>query len=142
MTDVRWKHHHPIYGVWNAMKTRCNNVLRESAHRYIGRGISYCPRWESFENFCHDMLPTWKQGLILDRRDNDGDYTPDNCRWVTPTESSRNRRSNKLTFEDALEIRRLYATGYHTQRSLAKMFGTSQTNIHYTLHFKQWRDVA
>lgn len=137
---VRWKDHHPIYGVWNAMKTRCDNTHRQTSHRYLGRGITYCDRWRFFENFRDDMLPTWRPGLILDRIDNDGDYSPENCRWVTPTESSRNRASNKLTFEDAQEIRRLYdGPNRPTQRALAKMFNVDQSNICLTLLNRQWK---
>lgn len=75
------------------MKTRCYNDKHERYDRYGGRSIKVCDRWlESFVNFQEDMLPTYKEGLQLDRVNNNGDYTPDNCRWTTASENMKNRQ--------------------------------------------------
>lgn len=82
------------YRVWKGILSRCYNTHRKVYYRYGGRGITVCDRWRnSFENFYEDMgdMP---EGLELDRIDNSGNYEPGNCRWVTPKEQSRNRRSN------------------------------------------------
>jgi hypothetical protein len=84
------------YNSWKAMIERCTTEKRPEYGRYGGRDIRVCDRWlNSFENFYTDMRDR-PPGMSLDRIDNDGDYTPDNCRWATAKEQSRNRRSNRL----------------------------------------------
>ena len=85
----------PLYYIWASMKKRCNNKKTSSYPYYGGRGISVCESWEKFENFLADMGGTWREGLELDRIDNDGNYEPDNCRWVTHIENSNNRSNAK-----------------------------------------------
>jgi hypothetical protein len=88
------------YKVWAEMLQRCANPKNENFQNYGGRGISVCDRWrESFENFLADMgeRPT---GTTLDRKENDGNYEPSNCRWATRAEQARNNRRNiNLTFD-------------------------------------------
>jgi hypothetical protein len=77
------------------MLSRCYNPKSTHYEDYGGRGIRVCERWlNSFLAFYMDMgiCPT---GLTMDRIDNDGDYTPDNCKWSTPAEQSLNRRMRK-----------------------------------------------
>lgn len=84
-----------LYQVWTGMKQRCQNENYEGFHNYGGRGISVCNSWQVFESF-YDWasVNAYSQGLWLDRLDNDKNYEPSNCRWVTPKSSSRNKRES------------------------------------------------
>lgn len=93
-------YNHRLYRVWSNMSRRCNSSSSWDYQHYGGRGIKVCTRWLKVENFIDDMYPTFKEGLTIDRIDNDGDYTPSNCRWVPETIQSRNTRvlqSNNTT---------------------------------------------
>ncbi len=80
------------YTSWQSMKTRCYNINDEHYPRYGGRGIYVCYEWRnSFEAFLRDMGER-PDGRTLDRKDNDGPYTKDNCCWSTPAEQAQNRK--------------------------------------------------
>ena len=85
----------PIYNVWRSMIKRCNVPTHKSYGYYGGRGIEVCQRWMVFENFYSDMGDK-PAGMSLDRIDNNGNYEPDNCRWATSKQQTRNKRSNRL----------------------------------------------
>ena len=80
------------YRAWSSMKSRCSNPNVASYPNYGGRGITVCDRWlNSFENFFEDMGEA-PEGFELDRIDVNGNYTPDNCRWVDESTQAKNRR--------------------------------------------------
>lgn len=98
-TDSRIKHGMwgtKAYYTWSAMKSRCLNP--KSYPKYGGRGITICDRWLKFENFLIDMGHPPSDDLSLDRIDNDGPYSPENCRWATRSEQGNNNSRN-VTFE-------------------------------------------
>lgn len=87
-----------LYAVWCAMKARCHNKNNEAYDRYGGRGIIVCAEWrESFESFQEWAIHNgYADDLSIDRIDNDGNYEPGNCRWVTGVAQANNRRSNRI----------------------------------------------
>lgn len=84
-----------LYTTWLNMRKRCNDPKNQNYRNYGGRGIRLCDEWQAdFEAFYRDMFPTWQQGLTIDRIDSNGNYQPDNCRWVPMSEQWKTRRSH------------------------------------------------
>ena len=83
---------HELYNVWQHMLDRCNNIKSDNYSKYGGRGITVCSKWLDINKFIEDMYPSFKNGLTLDRKDNDLGYSRDNCRWASKAVQSRNQR--------------------------------------------------
>jgi hypothetical protein len=109
------------YRSYHKMLDRCYNINHVSYNRYGGREIIVCDRWlECFENFLEDMGPRPK-GTSIDRIDNDGDYTPENCRWADSKTQNRNRKNNVwFTINERTMV----------QKDWAKFLGVSDDMIH------------
>ena len=133
---------HGLYGTgahttWSQMIQRCKNKNNPAYKDYGGRGISICKEWEKFENFHNDMGDR-PIGLELDRRNNDGNYEPNNCRWVTPKINARNRRTTILSMEKAVLIRKEAKKTGITHKKLAKRYGVSKSTIAKITCGDQW----
>lgn len=87
----------PEYRIWCAMRERCANPHHNQFHRYGGRGIRVCERWDSFANFLTDMGVRPSASHSIDRYPNkDGNYEPGNCRWATDVEQARNKSTSMI----------------------------------------------
>lgn len=84
------------YHSWNSMQGRCKNPKNPGYRHYGGRGIRVCERWQSYENFLLDMGRRPSPDHEIDRIDNDGQYCPENCKWSTRKEQTRNTRHNRM----------------------------------------------
>jgi hypothetical protein len=118
-----------LYRVWRGMITRCENPNSDYYYSYGGRGIKVCPEWR------HDFLSFRKWSLsngydenakfsecTLDRIDNDGDYEPSNCRWVSMKEQSKNRRVTvfveiESVYKPLVDLSEEFGVNYGTLRS-------------------------
>lgn len=87
-----------MYSIWCGMKQRCNGINTSSYKEYGGRGILVCAEWlNSFETFKKWAIENgYTDVLSIDRINNDGNYSSDNCRWAADKEQCRNRRSNRI----------------------------------------------
>ena len=96
-----------LFSIWKGILTRAGatkGASEEDKHNYQDRGITVCDEWLVFENFRDWALSHgYKEGLQIDRVNNDAGYCPDNCQWVTPKENTNNRR-NTIRLEDGTPL--------------------------------------
>lgn len=126
-----WKHglsksskNHPLYTVWDSIIQRCTNSNNQGYHLYGGRGIKICNEWRAnFLKFYNwSMANGYKKGLQIDRINNDGDYSPQNCRWVTCAENARNKRTNLFVNFNGREI---------CLQDVANITGINRSTLYY-----------
>lgn len=118
---MRW---HRAYYVWQTMRQRCGNPRAPGWKNYGGRGIKVCPEWVTFEQFWSDMAWGYFPGLTLERKDNDGDYSPANCVWATRLDQARNTRKTRMVCTP---------WGVMTFSDAARRAGLSVGTLHYRL---------
>jgi hypothetical protein len=114
------------------MKTRCTSIKHKQWRDYGGRGISVCDRWQIFENFKDDMYPSYTEGLEIDRIDNNGNYCPENCRWVTHTENNLNKRYRKDSYWVS------YKGETHTLAEWSRLLEINRTTLAMRLQKHHW----
>lgn len=85
-----------FYSVWRNIKRRCLKIKDKQYKDYGGRGIKICDKWLDFRSFQNDMFPTYRKGLQINRINNNGNYEPSNCKWVTQKENCNNKNNNHL----------------------------------------------
>lgn len=123
MTDKK------LHDVWQHMKQRCDNPKCHAYARYGGRGITYCDEWRDYPAF-HDWAESsgYAEGLTLDRIDNNGNYEPTNCRWITHAEQQRNKEQT------------IYAEINGEVRTLAEWAGLSGV-LYRTIRYRYERGI-
>ena len=98
---------HPVYTTWMGMRRRCQDPNDDAYQNYGGRGIKVCDEWQDPVVFMTWALANgWKNGLSIDRIDNDGNYESGNCRWATAKQQRRNQRPQFALMVDAFGERR------------------------------------
>lgn len=112
----------PEYNTWCGMLKRCYNLKNKAYPRYGGRGIVVCLAWHDFSQFLTDMGPRPSKSHSIERRNNDGPYSPDNCYWATKKVQSRNTRTNlMLTWNDETHCLIEWAEQLHIPRNTLSM---------------------
>ena len=112
------------------MRERCFDSSNPAYPNYGGRGITVCDRWLTFAHFVADMGKK-PDGYTLERKDNNGNYCPDNCVWASRTDQNRNRRFFLTIKDDDMRCITVRPTGFYLQmkllgRRINKMFPTLQ----------------
>lgn len=99
-------HKHPLYQVWKDMRRRCRAKNHHAFADYGGRGIRVCAEWESnFSEFYKwAMTKGYRPGLSVDRKENNGPYSPENCQFSTRIEQNNNKRSNRIIKHDGKRL--------------------------------------
>jgi hypothetical protein len=117
--------HTRLYKTWADMLARCRNMDNE---HYAARGITVCKEWESFENFQRWALSNgYTDELEIDRKEVNGNYCPENCRWVTKQVNANNRRTN------------VYVTWAGETKTLADWARDKRCVVNYHLLWKRYK---
>lgn len=93
--------YHPVYTIWHAMVSRCTNPKDHAYKDYGGRGITVCDEWKDVRKFAEWADKNgFQKGLSIERVDVNGNYCPENCKWIPKNEQSRNRRNTVMLTVD------------------------------------------
>jgi hypothetical protein len=148
---------HPIYKLRERMVYYCHKVPESNKRvypRYRGRGIIVCDEWRNdmvkFYNWCMDN--GWKKGLCLDRIDNNGNYEPLNCQFLTQSEHAKKSQrdtpqkgedigTSVLSDDEVRAIRLLFKCGYSSGK-ISEFFNTGRTTIKYIGSGRTWRHIG
>lgn len=119
-----------LYGIWASVKARVHRPTSKDYPRYGGRGVTLCPEWERYEGFRDwAMANGYAPDLSIDRRDRDGDYTPENCRWADAITQTRNRSCTlTYTYQGITDV-----LAAHCERA-----GLSYSTVHNRLRCRGW----
>lgn len=131
--------YHGLYPVWANIKYRCLNENSSAYKNYGGRGITICDDWKNDFKAFYDwgVAHGYQKGLQIDRIDNDGNYEPNNCRFVDCATNIRNQRGTKLTIDQSKDIRYALSQGL-TCSSLAKLYRIGEERIRLIKLNRAW----
>lgn len=134
----RWTHGGKgtrLYRIWRGMKQRCLNPKHPEFYLWGGRGITVCAEWNAdFVPFRDWSLASgYADYLEIDRRDNNGNYEPDNCRWVTEKVNCANKRTTKRTPDLVAKVITMVGEGMK-QPEIASALSVSLSTIHLAIH--------
>lgn len=132
-----------IHDTWQHIRVRCSDrAVGNAKKNYFDRGIRVCKEWENrFESFYEwAMANGYSDDLQIDRKDNNGDYTPENCHWTTSRVNNRNKRNIKLNPDHVRAMRKASSEGRSMYR-LAKDYGMSPAAAALAIKGKTWKDV-
>jgi hypothetical protein len=131
-----------IYNIYRHINRRCYDPSTPFYKDYGGRGIVMCPEWRnSFEAFYADMGDRPSTKHSIDRKNNDGNYEPSNCRWVTDDIQAQNSRAAKLNSSAVAVIRHMHRTGTSVRR-LADAHGVCKNTIGNVVSRRTWSNYA
>lgn len=129
----------PLHNTYVGMTQRCWDKNAINYKHYGGRGIEVCKSWRNFDNFAKWAISNgFHPGLQIDRINNDGNYEPGNCRFVTPRENSTNKRTNIHTDQDIENIIYDYVTTFTSLDELADKYKDSSGNISNIINKRTW----
>ena len=144
-TKVRTHGHRSVkntsgaYKSWTNMKTRCYNKNHVDYPKYGGRGITVYKPWNEFKNFYEDMGDR-PEGMTIERKDVNGNYVPENCKWADKPTQGQNRTTTKLNKEKVREIKQLLREN-HTNKEIAERYGVSMQCICDIKKGRRWKNV-
>ena len=125
------------------MKDRCYGSDPHHVRWYKDKGIQVCDEWkDDFSAFkAWALINGYKDNLQLDRENNDKNYTPDNCQFLTPAENSRKRPNTKMNWKKVKRIRLLFKRGTGlSQSNVARCYGVTRQTISKILNNQRWVD--
>lgn len=139
----------PLYRAYHDMKDRCLLPTKSNYKHYGGRGIKVCDEWKKsyLPFYLWAMKNGYEQGLQLDRIDNDGDYSPENCRWATKQAQENNKRTNvRIEYQGEThtiaEWARLKGIHVHTLRNRLWKGWSAEKALNTPTRKRQWKESS
>lgn len=131
-----------VYRIWAYMIQRCENKNATGFKHYGARGVAIHPEWKDAAVFCKWAMENgYSDNAELDRIDNEGPYSPENCRWVSHQENNQNTRRTKLDAVKVKAARLAFQAGIMNKTEIAAFFGVSRTCVVNAVNKTTWSNV-
>ena len=143
--NIILKNTHQLYVKYYAMRRRCYKATGPNLKNYQEKGIKICQEWLQNKSsfFEWAFANGWEEGLVIDRLDSNRDYEPNNCRFITPSENSRNKihsGGHKLNIDDVKKIKEFLNRGLR-MTEIASLFSVSKSCIKRIKHGETWSNI-